>query len=638
MCGISGFYAVNNFFSENDLRKMTGVLSHRGPDAEGIFIENKCGLGFRRLSILDVSDKANQPMISLNKRYVINYNGEIYNYKELKALLDETTIRNLKTTSDTEIILELFSRYGKKFVTYLNGMFAIAIYDRETEELFFFRDRSGIKPLYYYWDGTNFAFASEIKALLQLSQVTKKINADAIRAYLHLGYIPAPLTAYDSIFKIQSGSLIRVTGEGITSEKYWSIEDKLHNDLMTDEHAALDELERLMKSSVEIEQRSDVPLGIFLSGGTDSSLITALAAGASNRKIKTFSIGFQEDAYDESTHARAVADYCHTDHHEFIVSYKDAIPLAQQIPFIYDEPYADSSAIPTLLVSKLAREYVTVALSGDGADELFHGYGFYTWAKRLSNPLWRYSRVPVSKLLSIMSERYKRGANLFAYKNKDHIKSHIFSQEQYFFSETELDLLLNPDFSNNIDKNTFHLFNENYQNYLFDGYNITKRKNRKINAIEEQALFDIRYYLQDDLLTKIDRASMHHSLEVRVPYLDYRVVEFALNLSPNLKIRNGIQKYLLKKILFRHIPESFFKRPKHGFSIPLTSWLKNELNYLIEENLSEQVVNEAGIVRYPIVKKYIHDFFNGRYYYNSRIWSLIVLHLWMKEQKKIMNV
>ena len=637
MCGISGYLSFDNLFSEADLRKMTSVLAHRGPDADGQFIENNCGLGFKRLSIIDVSDMANQPMLSLNMRFVMVYNGEIYNYKELTSLLDAEVIRQLKSTSDTEIVLELFSKFGINFVSCLNGMFSIAIYDRELEELFFFRDRSGIKPLYYYWDGTNVAFASEIKALLQLDFINKKINRSAITAYLHLGYVPAPLTAYSSIFKMQSGSMIKISKKGLLTEKYWSFENKIQNELITDEKKATEELENLLMDSVAIEQRSDVPLGIFLSGGTDSSLIAALASRSSNKKIKTFSIGFHEDSYDESKHARIVAQHCDTDHHEFIVSYKDAISLTGKITQIYDEPYADSSAIPTLLVSKFAKEHVTVALSGDGADELFHGYGFYTWAKRLSNPVWKISRTPVAMMMSLMSERYKRGASLLNYDDPNHIKSHIFSQEQYFFSESEIKNLMSPEYKNTNDENVFQLFNENFHNFIFKGYDITKRKNRKLDAIEEQALFDIQFYLQDDLLTKIDRASMHHSLEVRVPYLDYRIVEFALNLTPALKIKKGVQKYLLKKILFKHLPESLFKRPKRGFSIPLSSWLKNELKYLIDEFLSEHVIRQAGIVRYPVVKKYVDEFMNGRYYYSSRIWSLIVLHQWINEQKENSN-
>ncbi len=633
MCGISGYYSANNFFTEDNLRKMTAVLSHRGPDSDGFFMENNCGLGFKRLSILDVSSNGNQPMASLNSRFIIVYNGETYNYKELVSLLDKNVLDKLRSTSDTEIILELFAQYGNKFVNYLNGMFAIAIYDRETEKITLFRDRSGIKPLFYYWDGKNFAFASELKSLVQLKQVKKNINPQAIKAYLHLGYIPAPLSPYQNIFKMESGSVIQVSKDGISQEKYWTFEDKLTNDLVDDEKFATNEFERLIKNSVEIEQRSDVPLGVFLSGGTDSSLIAALAS--QTRKIKTFSIGFQESSYDESKYSRTVANYLNTEHHEFIVSYKDAISLAEKIPEIYDEPYADSSAIPTYLVSKLTKKYVTVALSGDGADELFHGYGSYTWAKRLSSPLWKFSRLPSSLALSLMSDRYKKRANLLSYKNPDHLKSHIFSQDQSFFSETEIETLLTPSFYEKTDANIFHHMNKNHEHYLFHGYDVSKWKNRTLNSVEEQSLFDIQYYLQDDLLTKIDRASMYHSLEVRVPYLDYRVVEFALNLSPELKSKNGKQKSILKNTLYKYLPAEFFNRPKHGFSIPLSSWMQNELKYLIEENLTEKSITEAGIVDYAVVKKYIELFFKGRNFYSSRLWSLIMLHMWVKSGKEI---
>jgi asparagine synthase (glutamine-hydrolysing) len=632
MCGITGFYSTTDFFSKADLSEMSSALTHRGPDSDGFFIGTNCGLGFRRLSIIDVSQNGNQPMTSQNDRYVIIYNGETYNYKELSALLDKNIHAKLHSTSDTEIILELFAQHGKKFVNFLNGMFSIAIYDKISQELFLFRDRSGIKPLYYYWDGKNFAFASELKSLMRLKQIEKKINPAAIKAYLHLGYIPAPLSAYENIFKMESGSMLTVSSKGISEEKYWTFEDKLNNDLIDDENFASEEFERLIKNSVEIEQRSDVPLGVFLSGGTDSSLIAALAS--STRKIKTFSIGFQENLYDESKYSRTVANYLGTEHHEFIVSYKDAISLAEKIPEIYDEPYADSSAIPTYLVSKLTRQYVTVALSGDGADELFHGYRSYTWAKRLSNPVWKISRKPLSLAFSTMSDRYIKRAHLLAYKNSDHLKSHIFSQDQSFFSEPEIENLLDPSFHQGSEVNIFHRMNKNYLHCLYHGYDVSSWKNRTLNSVEEQSLFDIQYYLQDDLLTKIDRASMYHSLEVRVPYLDYRVVEFAINLSPDLKSKNGNQKLLLKKNLYKYLPEDFFNRPKHGFSIPLSNWLGNELKYLIDENLTEKNVNEVGIVNYASVKKYIDLFLGGRHFYSSRLWALIMLHMWAKSAMK----
>ena len=566
-------------------------------------------------------------MFSFNNRYVIIYNGEIYNFKELISLLDPAIRYQLKTTSDTEVILELFSQLGNKFVEHLNGMFTIAIYDRTKKELSLFRDRMGIKPLYYYYDGTNFAFASELKSLKHLQQINKKINASAIRTFLHLGYIPAPYTAYNSIQKMESGSILTVASDGITKNYFWSLNDKLSSNIVSEEGEALKELEKLISESVSIQMRSDVPLGVFLSGGIDSSLITAVASSLYPGKLKTFSIGFTESTHDESAYADLVASHLKTEHYPFIISHKEAISVVDDILEIYDEPYADSSAIPTLLLSKLTRQHVTVALSGDGADELFHGYGFYTWAERLNHPLVKLLRHPVSVLLSTMHERYKRVSGLLSYQNTQHLRSHIYSQEQNLFSENEITSLLHSDFSKQAGNQITELVNEEFRNEnKYSGI-----KNRNFTEAEKQSFFDLQYYLQDDLLTKIDRASMHHSLEVRVPYLDHRIVEFAINLSPGLKTKDGIQKYLLKKLLYKYLPEQFFDRPKQGFSVPMASWLKTDLNYLIRENLSEKIVRDAGVVNYTVVKKYIDDFYGGRYFYSSRIWSLIVLHSWLRK-------
>lgn len=629
MCGISGFYSPNHFFSEEDLRKMNDLLSHRGPDAEGYFFEGNVGLGHRRLSIIDVSEKANQPMFSANNRYVIIFNGEIYNYKELISLLDPETRSQLKTTSDTEVILELFAKMGNTFVEHLNGMFTIAIYDKIKNALYLFRDRMGIKPLFYFYDGTNFAFASELKSLLQISRIPKKKNASSLRTFLHLGYIPAPYTAYESIQKMESGCALTITSGGIEKNYYWSLGDKLSENMITDEHKAFNELERLLIDSVSIQMRSDVPLGIFLSGGVDSSLIASIASSLNPGKLKTFSIGFSESTHDESAYAEQVARHLKTEHHPFIVSHKEAMSVVEDVLNIYDEPYADSSAIPTLLLSKLTRQQVTVALSGDGADELFHGYGSYKWAERLNQPLVKLLRIPTSVIFSMMPERFKRVSKLLSFKNAQHKKSHIFSQEQYLFSEPEINSLLHPDFAklagNQI---TDHVNNDSRTEKKF-----TTIKNREITEAEKQSIFDLQYYLQDELLTKIDRASMRHSLEVRVPYLDHRIVEFAINLSPSLKTKNGIQKYILKKLLYKYLPENIFDRPKQGFSVPMGSWLKNDLKYLVEENLSEKIVLEAGVVEYSVVKKYLDDFYAGRYFYSSRIWSLIVLHSWLRKNK-----
>lgn len=639
MCGITGFLSFQkNKFTEADLHLMTDSLAHRGPDAAGFYYDGIAGLGHRRLSIIDLSIRANQPMVSSNGRYVIVYNGEVYNFREIGARLKSTSRKQeeikFKTSSDTEVILEAFVAYGFDFVNQLNGMFAIAIYDNQLNELYLFRDRLGIKPLYYFWDTVNFVFGSELKAITRLKDIPKLINKDAISDFLHLGYIPAPSSIYKNIFKMMPGSLIKVSGNGIEYTKYWNIRNKISSNIITDKEQALVKLSDYIISSVQYQLKSDVPFGVFLSGGIDSSLVTAQAVGLSSVKVNTFSIGFEENSHNESEYAKAIANYLGTDHHEFIVSYKDAIQLIDPVLEAYDEPFADSSAIPTMLVSKLAKQYVTVTLSGEGGDELFFGYGAYKWARWLDNPLLKLTRKPLSWAFGKMPNRYQRVGKLLDYRDPRKIRSHIFSQEQYMFTEWELENLLNPEYKGVSDldesmrsSSLLRLFDEQQESKSF------YVKERKLNAMESQALFDIQYYLPDDLLTKVDRASMRYSLETRVPYLDHRVVEFALNLSPELKYKNGVSKYILKKILFQYIPEHLFDRPKQGFAIPLSTWLQNELKYLIDENLSEEVITEYGIVNYGEVKTLIHDFFKGKDYLYNRIWLLVVLHIWFRKNK-----
>lgn len=634
MCGIAGFFSYHKqSFTESHLRVMTDLLQHRGPDASGLFYDGIAGLGHRRLSIIDLSSRANQPMVSGNNRYVISYNGEVYNFREIGARL-KTTNRNkddvlLKTSSDTEVILEAFVAYGTDFVNQLNGMFAIAIYDKELKELFLFRDRLGIKPLFYYWDEENFVFSSELKSLKKIDVIPKVINKDAVRDFLHLGYIPTPGSIYNNIFKMNPGSFLKITKDGIEYTKYWNLKNKIGSNVIEDKEQALVKLSDLIISSVQYQLKSDVPFGVFLSGGIDSSLVTAQAVGLSSVKVNTFSIGFEENTHNESEYAKAIAKYLGTDHHEFIVSYKDAIQLIDPVLEAYDEPFADSSAIPTMLVSKLAKQYVTVTLSGEGGDELFFGYGAYKWARWLDNPFMQFGRKPLSWVFSHMPNRYQRVSKLLDYRDPKKIRSHIFSQEQYMFTEWELDDLLENDFKGTSEvKENFRstsllrIYDEPYD---FKSINV---KERKLNAMEMQALFDLQYYLSDDLLTKVDRASMRYSLETRVPYLDHRVVEFALNLSPHLKYKNGISKYILKQILFQYIPKQLFDRPKQGFAIPLNTWLRNELRYLIDEFLSEEMINKFGIVNYETVKTLIKSFFGGKDYLYNRIWLLIVLHSW----------
>ena len=633
MCGLAGFYSQNNFFSVDDLKSMTGSLRHRGPDASGFYHDETCGLGHTRLSIIDLSERANQPMTSANDRFLIIYNGEIYNFREIGARLKSPfSVGNqiqLKTSSDTEVILESFSQMGVDFVHQLNGMFVIVIYDKLTKELYLFRDRIGIKPLYYYWDGKNFAFASELKALKLLKQVNKKINKAAINNFLHLGYIPSPLSIYENVQKLPAGSWMKVTANGIEIQKYWNIKSILSNKVIHDPEEALVKLSDLIISSVQYQLKSDVPFGVFLSGGIDSSLVTAQAVGLSIVKVNTFSIGFEENSHNESEYAKAVAKYLGTDHHEFIVSYRDAMDLIDSIFDTYDEPFADASAIPTMLVSKMAKQYVTVTLSGEGGDELFYGYGAYKWAKRLENPIYKALHKPAAKLFSKLSSRYQRVSKLLDYDNNVNLNSHIFSQEQYLFSAYELSDILQPEYYlpqslNHLDIPATTLSN-------VDVFTSGKGalKERVLNAMEQQALFDLHFYLQDDLLTKVDRASMHYGIETRVPYLDHRVIEFALNLGPELKYHNGISKYILKKILYQYVPQELFDRPKQGFAIPLNKWLHHELNYLIEDNLNKTVIEQFNVVRYEEVQSIIKGFQTGKDFLFNRLWLLIVLHRWL---------
>lgn len=614
MCGIAGFYSLNKQFTNTDLQAMTTALQHRGPDAAGYFTsaDNAVGLGHRRLSIIDLSTAANQPMFSQNERYAMVFNGEVYNFQEIEKQLGIQP----RTTSDSEIILEAFVQKGVEAVNLFNGMFAIAIYDKLDGTLYFFRDRLGKKPFYYFIEDGSIAFGSEMKALLQVPSLRKaiKVYKPSIYTFLYAGYIPEPFTIYDKIKRLPAGSYAIITNGDIKITRYWQPENKIEAKVETDFNKAKKQLNELLTSSVQYRMISDVPFGTFLSGGIDSSTVTAIAQKISSKPVNTFSIGFKEAKFNESEYARKVSEHLGTHHYEFIVTEQDALGLIDQMITAYDEPYADSSAIPTMLVSKLARKYVTMTLSGDGGDELFLGYGAYQWAKRLNNPLVKMFRGPINMSLSKLGSRYKRAAGVFNYKSKDRIKSHIFSQEQYFFSEQELDTLLTPDYRHHI------LFTENFADL-----------NRKLSDQEEQALFDIKHYLKDDLLVKVDIASMQFALETRAPFLDYRVVEFALNLSENLKKKDGVAKYLLKEVLYDYVPKSFFDRPKWGFSIPLVKWLKTDLHYLIDNYLSPALIEQYGMVKPDAVKELIKKFEQGDDYLYNRLWVLILLHKWVKE-------
>ncbi|GAA4452839.1 asparagine synthase (glutamine-hydrolyzing) [Rurimicrobium arvi] len=615
MCGIFGA-VVRRGADEAALKAATDQLQRRGPDAGGYYLseDKRTFLGHRRLSIIDTSHAADQPMFSADGRFVIVYNGELYNFAELKSKLPQ---HHWRTSSDTEVLLELFARFGSDCFPWLNGIFAFAIYDTAEQKIFLCRDHLGIKPLFVFRTGDTLMFASELKAIVransrELTSNNFMISRKAVASFLHLGYIPEPMTIFRGVKKFPAGSFgVYDINAGTWDRKtYWDADNYYLRNPLSQESAVLPAFRDLLFASVERQMISDVPLGTFLSGGIDSSLVTALASKIAPKPVNTFSIGFEDPKHDESVFAEQIAKHLRTNHHTFKVSVQDVLDIVPDFFNLYDEPFADSSAFPTMLVSKLARQHVTVTLSGDGGDELFQGYGMYTWANRLSNPAVQVSRKLIGWGSSFMAERYQRAGLVANYPNSRNKKSHIFSQEQYLFSEREVaDIML---------KNTFD----------FSKFNEPVKRG---TAAEQQAFWDLNHYLKDDLLVKVDRASMHYSLETRVPLLDKELVQFALNVPYDLKVSKELgTKHLMKRVLYELVPEQYFQRPKRGFSVPLASWLRNELRPMIEELLTQQQVDYAGLVSYRRVKALTDAFLGGKTYLYNRVWALLVLHLWKK--------
>jgi len=606
MCGIVGY--ISPRFSALELKAMSDAIAHRGPDADGFFNDPAAGVGLahRRLSIIDLSVAANQPFHSACGRYVMVFNGEVYNFEEIAQTLAPFERR---THSDTEIILEAYRQWGPACANRFNGMFALAVWDTGRHELFLLRDRLGIKPLYVLHTGSDFAFASELKSLKKLP-VNLTRNKAAVAAYLRLGYVPGHCTVYENIRPFPAGHYGLYKNGTLTVEPYWQPSEKIGAETLMDEHEAKHRLHELLLSSVKYRLIADVPVGCFLSGGTDSSLVAALAQQAGGKPVHTFSIGFGEAKFNESEHAKKVAEHIGSRHTEYILSEKDAQRLVPELHTWYDQPYADSSAVPTMLVSRLARKDVTVALSGDGGDEFFLGYGMYNWAARLHRKKWWHPLA--AQLLPYGSKNYRRAAGLFK-GSKSHPRAQLFSQEQYLFGEAELPHLL----AENI---TADLPRENWETP------------RTLTPEEAQALYDIHQYLKDDLLVKVDIASMRYALEIRVPLLDYRVAEFALNLHPSLKRRNGVDKYLLKQVLYDYVPREIMERPKWGFAVPISRWLKTELKPLMMEYTTEAMCRKHGFVRGAYVRGLVNRYLAGEEWLYNRIWAVMQLHAWAESE------
>ncbi len=622
MCGIAGIFSLNQPIKKEWVESMTRQLAHRGPDAQGVFLSDndRCGLGHRRLSILDLSEAANQPMKSPCGNYTLVFNGEIYNFETLREELKKSFQVDFTTDSDTEVVLMAFIHWGKTFVEKLNGMFAIAIYHHSSHQLYLYRDRMGIKPLYYYWKDGVFAFASELKSFTAIQSLLGKftLNDRALHYFLRLGYIPEPHSIYKEVNKFPSGQRGRVDENGIEFNSYWLLNDQLLADTYKNEKEAKKKLNQILRESISKRLKSDVPFGVFLSGGIDSSTVASIAQDLHNQPIKTFSIGFKEASYNESEHAKAIANHLGTEHHEFTVSHQDAQELIPQLGEMFDEPFADASAIPTFLVSKLAREKVKMVLTGDGGDEQFLGYGMYQWADRLQSPFYRAFHHPMKWIFkSLPSSRFKRIADVLDYAPSTHMKSHIFSTEQYFFSEKELGSVFKG---------------KSFYSLSFDELN----KPRKLSSKEDQAYFDLHYYLKDDLLVKVDRASMKASLEARVPLLDHELVAFSVNLDEKLKVKGNDSKYLLKQVLFDYVPKEFFDRPKWGFGLPIRIWMSKELKWMLDEYLTSEKL-EALHIDVEQVEKIKKRFLSGEDQLYNKLWLLMMLVQWHDKHKNFLN-
>ncbi|MCX8020061.1 MAG: asparagine synthase (glutamine-hydrolyzing) [Chitinophagaceae bacterium] len=621
MCGIAGFLSYR--LNKEDLEKMTSALKHRGPDAEGYFFDpqNRIGLGHRRLSIIDLTEAANQPFYSRCGRYVMIYNGEVYNFRDIAA---KYRIQP-RTTSDTEIILEAFVQKGIDCVHDFNGMFAIAIWDTQEKKLWLIRDRFGVKPLVYYDNGKELVFASELKALMCLP-LPKEISLPALQDYLFLEYIPNAKSIFKNYYKLPNGCYLTADASdpdklNIQIHRYYHFREKIAPRPLPErnENETLDELESLLSSSIRYRQISDVPIGAFLSGGTDSSLICALFQKQNHLPVNTFTIGFDVAKFNESHYAEEVAGVLKTNHKTKFLSAKSSIDLVERITEFCDEPFAVPSIIPTFLVSHESRKHVTVALSGDGGDELFMGYGYYGLYRQIKN-IFRLDpgigRRLIKNIFSLLGNRYQRASRLFELPSHG-LMAHLWSEQQYMFSEKEIKKLLNIKCT---ELSILHTWEEIDRLSLHD--------------FEKISLFDIEQYLAHNLLFKMDSASMANSLEVRNPYLDYRLVEFCFNLPLHYKIRNGTAKYLMKKLLERYLPHHLIYRRKWGFPAPIGDWLMRELSYLVDKWLNMERIKKQGIFNEKTISALIPQFRSGKKYHDKRIWSLIFFQMWHEKYVK----
>ena len=614
MCGLLGIVDYKKSINASLFNEMLNSLKHRGPDDEGVevFSLDLCSifLGHRRLSIIDISSNGHQPM--LYEHLAIIYNGEVYNFKDIRQdLISEGY--SFDSNSDTEVILKSYHFWGVDCVERFRGMFAFAVYDSEQQEVIIFRDRAGVKPLYYSQTNNALIFSSELRPLLNYPDFNKEIDFEAVSSYLQFGYIHAPKTIFKTVQKLLPGHYLKYDIESkiLVKECYWNINNFYENQVATDN--VVDELESIITEAFNLRMIADVPVGVFLSGGIDSSLVAAIVQKYSKIPINTFTIGFEDKKYDESNYAKEIAKYLGTNHTELICNKEDALAIITKLPKIFDEPFADSSAIPTVLVSELAKKQVSVVLSGDGGDELFCGYPSYVLMEKRFKLL---SKVPFRKKLRKISNIFS--VSIFI-QNK--INGKLYNKAIKFKNMLDHDDIVN----------TFKVANsvfskDEIKGLIREGYFFSKDIPATTSNLEKMMISDFKGYLPDDLMVKIDRSTMSASLEGREPLLDHKIIEFAASLPVSYK-KN---KEILKSILGHYIPEELFLRKKQGFGIPINSWLRKDLKYLVDKYLSEELIKEYDVFNYDYVLRLLELFYAEKND-DSKIWVLLMFQMWFSE-------
>lgn len=661
MCGLTGILNMAPLHEEatrGRLQTMNDQIIHRGPDAEGLWLDGPVALGHRRLSILDLSPAGAQPMVSRSERYVVAYNGEIYNHLEMRADLEARGgAAEWQGHSDTETLLAAIEHYGlDDALRRAAGMFALALWDRHEKRLFLARDRMGEKPLYWGWAGRALVFASELKPLRAHPDFDPAVDQDAVAQYLRFNYIPAPRSIYRDACKLEPGCILEIdtslplertsalmrpgdaTG-GLSIRRYWALHDAAQagaNDPIETSEQAVDALEDALGRAVQQQMISDVPLGAFLSGGVDSSAIVALMQQASARPVNTFTIGFDREEFDESPHAARVAAHLGTDHHVLNVTDQDARNVIPDLPGLYDEPFADPSQLPTHLVCRAAREHVTVALSGDAGDELFGGYNRYLWGPRIWNragripaPLRRVmghaiTTIPISAW-DRLGQLYSKRGNSAGGIARAGIKAHRVG-----------DVMLNA-----ADEDAF--FKYLVSNWTDPARLVPGVSGEADSALEDpmpraslphladrMAYQDMRSYLPDDILCKVDRAAMGISLETRAPFLHPEVIALSMRMPNALKIKGQVGKWPLREMLYRHVPRDIIERPKAGFAMPVAEWLRGPLRDWAEGLLSEEALSQGGLLDPVPIRRAWAEHLNGRRDWHTRLWTVLMLQAWLE--------